>query len=65
VEAAAAVQAAGPQEDPAAQNVHTAISAARRVTRQVNKNARSPAVMVGNLVVSPDACAPPERVICV
>jgi hypothetical protein len=43
VEAAAAVQVAGPQEDPAAQNVPATISAARRVTRQVNKNARSPA----------------------
>jgi hypothetical protein len=29
VEAAAAVQVAGPQQDPAAQNVHAAISAAR------------------------------------
>jgi hypothetical protein len=43
VEAAAAVQVAGPQEDPAAQNVHATISAARGVTRQVNKNARSAA----------------------
>jgi hypothetical protein len=45
VEAAAAVQIAGPQEDPAAQNVHATISAARWVTRQVKKNARSPAVI--------------------
>jgi hypothetical protein len=29
VEAAAAVQVAGPQQDPAAQNVHATISAAR------------------------------------
>jgi hypothetical protein len=43
VEAAAMVQVAGPQEDPAAQNVHTTISAARCVTRQVNENARLPA----------------------
>ena len=52
VEAAAAVQAAGPQQDPAAQNVHATISAARGVTRQVNKNARSAAAMVGDLVVA-------------
>jgi len=31
---ATAIQVAGPQQDPAAQNVHTAISAARGVTRQ-------------------------------
>jgi hypothetical protein len=34
VEVAAAVQVAGPQQDPAAQNVHAAISAARGATRQ-------------------------------
>jgi hypothetical protein len=49
VEAATAVQVAGPHQDPAAQNVHTTISAARGVTRQVNENARSPAAMRGSL----------------
>ena len=49
VEAAAAVQVAGPQQDPAAQNVHATISAARGVTRQVNKNARSIAVLLAEV----------------
>ena len=43
VEAAAAVQVAGPQQDPAAQNVHPTISASRSVTREIKENARSPA----------------------
>ena len=42
VEAAAAVQVAGPQQDPAAQNVHASISASRQVRREVRENARSP-----------------------
>ena len=52
-------------EDPAAQNVHATISAARGVTRQVNKNARSAAAMVGDLVVAVVADAAPEQdVLC-
>jgi hypothetical protein len=49
VEAAAAVQVAGAQEDPAAQNVHT-IPASRSVTQEVKENARSPAAMSRSLV---------------
>ncbi len=43
VEAAAAVQGAGPQEEPAAQNIHATISASCWVRREVTGNARSPA----------------------
>src|SRR5262245_24556071 len=41
VEAVAAVQVAGPQECPAAQNVHATSSTAGEVKRQVNENAQS------------------------
>ncbi len=45
VEAPAAVEVAGPQQDPAAQNVHATISASRSVRWEVSENARSPADM--------------------
>ena len=47
VEAAAAVQVARPQEDPAAQDVHATISAPRGVTREVTENAHSAFVRRG------------------
>jgi len=40
VEAAAAVQVAGAQQDPAAQNVHATIPASRWGTREAEENAR-------------------------
>jgi hypothetical protein len=41
-------QVAVPQKDPAAQNVHATISAARCVTPQVKENARRAAAMRGH-----------------
>jgi hypothetical protein len=51
VEAAAAVQVAGPQEDPAAQNVHATISASRSVTTEVGRTRAVPP----NLAIGPSA----------
>src|SRR5690348_11819354 len=45
VEAAAAVQIAGAQQDPAAQNIHATIPASRSATRKAEENARSAAVI--------------------
>jgi len=45
VEAAAAVQVAGAQQDPAAQNVHATIPASRSAAREAEENARSAAVI--------------------
>ena len=50
VEAAAALQVAGAQEDPAAQNIHATISAPRRVTSEVKQNAHSAALCTATVV---------------
>ena len=60
VEATAAVQVAGAQEDPAAQNVHATISASRLVTKEVNENAHSAADLVGDLILGMAVRAQPE-----
>jgi uncharacterized protein (DUF302 family) len=44
VETAAAVQVAGPHQDPAAQNVHATISPPRGVKQEAGENARRPKV---------------------
>ena len=60
VEAAAAVQVAGAQEDPAAQNIHATISAPRRVTSEVKQNAHSAALLRGRLLKADDCPARPD-----
>ena len=52
VEAAAAVQVAGPKQDPAAQNVHATLSA-RRVTRRSRRTRTCPPGVRGGLELWP------------
>jgi len=54
VEAAAAVQVAGAQEDPAAQDVHATISS------EVTENAHSAALLRGRLLKADDCPARPD-----
>ena len=49
VEAAAAVQVAGAQEDPAAQNVYATISASRGVTRGLRRTRTVPPFCTGTV----------------